>query len=298
MLKLGTFKISYVFTLILVLILSLFLNITFLAINSIFLKMLKHIFRKFFFYFCIIDAGNLNQYRGTVGLFNNHNIAICNFCNIWYSQSFRNSSTFIFFNAIFICSVYPFTPQEFLKSSFLSSLRVKCRTSQTCLNLILNLSILVLYANHFWLDEIVLKLGGDTEENPGPKPSSKQSFSICHWNLNSISAHNYIKVSLLRAYISTHKFDMICFSEAYLNFDTSDDDDNLKIEGYNLILADHPSSTKQGGVCIYYKHSLGFKLLNIHYLKECMNFEISFGGKICNFISLYRSPSRFRRFCG
>ena len=235
MLKLGTLKICYVFTFILVLILSLFLNITFLAINSIFLKMLKHTSGKFFSTFVSLIPVNLNQYRGTVGVFNNRNIAICHFCNIWYSQSFRNCSTFIFFNAIFICSAYLFTLQECSKSSFLSSLRVKCRTIHTCLNLILYISILVLYANHFWLDEIVLKLSGDIEENPGPKPSSNQSFSICHWNLNSISAHNYIKVSLLRAYISTHKFDVICISETYLDSDISDDDDNLKIAGYNLI---------------------------------------------------------------
>ena len=145
---------------------------------------------------------NLNQYRETVGVFNNRNIAICNLCNICYSQSFRNCSTFIFFNAIFICSAYLFTLQECLKYSFLSSLTVKRRIIHTCLNLILYVSITVLYANHFWLDEIILNLGGDIEENPGPKPSSYQSFSICHWNLNSISSHNYIKVSLLRAYIS------------------------------------------------------------------------------------------------
>ena len=30
-----------------------------------------------------------------------------------------------------------------------------------------------------WLDEIVLKLRVDIEENPVPKPSSSQSFSIC-----------------------------------------------------------------------------------------------------------------------
>ena len=169
-------------------------------------------------------------------MFNNRNIAICNFCNIWYSQSFRNCSTFIFFNAIFICSAYLFTLQECLKSSFLSLFKVKCRTIHTCLNLILYISILVLYANHFCLDEIVLKLSGDIEENPGPKPSSNQSFSIFHWNLNSIPAHNYIKVSLLRTYTSTHKFDVICISETYLDSDTSDDDDdNLNIAGYNLI---------------------------------------------------------------
>ena len=235
---------------------------------------------------------NLNQYRGIVGVFNNRNIAICNFCNIWYSQSFRNCSFFIFFNAVFICSAYLFTLQECSKSSFLSSLRAKRLTIYICLNLILYISILVLYANHFWLDEIFLKLGSDIEENPVPKPSSNQSFSISHCNLNSIFAHSYIKVSLLRAYISNHKFDVICFSETYLDSDISDDDDNIKIAGYNSIRADHPPNTKRGGVCIYYKHSLAFKLLNIHYLKECMNFEISYGGKICNFISLHRSASQ------
>ena len=78
-----------------------------------------------------------------------------------------------------------------------------------------------------------------------------------------ISAHNYIKVLLLWAYICTHKFDVICISETYLDSDKSDDDDNLKIAGYNLIRGDHSSSTKRGGVCIYYKHSLAFKLLII-----------------------------------
>ena len=131
-------------------------------------------------------------------MFNNRNIAICNLCNIWYSQSFRNCSTFIFFNAIFICSAYLFTLQECLKSSFLSSLRAKRRTIHTCLNLILYISILVLYANHFWLDEIVLKLSGDIEESPGPKPSPNQGFSIWHWNLNSISAHNFKKYDFQR----------------------------------------------------------------------------------------------------
>ena len=121
MLKLGTSKISYVFTFILVLILSLFLNITFLPINSVFLKTLKQILlESFFSTFASLMPVNLNQYRGTVGVFNNSNIAICNFCNIWYSQSFRNCSTFIFFNAIFICSAYLFTLHECSKSLFLS----------------------------------------------------------------------------------------------------------------------------------------------------------------------------------
>ena len=137
-----------------------------------------------------------------------------------------------------------------------------------------------------------MKLSGDVEENPGPKPSSSQSFSICHWNLNSSSAHSYMKLSLLRAYLSTHKFDVICISETYLNSATSTVDENLEIAGYTLSRADHPSNTKRCGVCIYYKHSLAFKLLDIFYLEECINFEILFRGKLCNFISFYRSPSQ------
>ena len=196
---------------------------------------------------------NLNQYRGTVRVFNNRNIAICNFCNIWYSQSFRNCSTFIFFNAIFICLGYLFTLQKCLKSSFLSSLRVKCRAIHTCLNLVLYITILLLYANRFWLD------------NQGPKPSSNQNFCICHWNLSSISAHNYIKVSLLRAYISTHKFYFICISETYLDSNTSDDDANLKIAGYNLIGADHPCNTKW---CLYLLQTLTcFKIIKYSLLE-------------------------------
>ena len=50
MLKLATLKIPYVLTFILVLILSLFLNIKFLAINSIFLKMLRQILQESFFF--------------------------------------------------------------------------------------------------------------------------------------------------------------------------------------------------------------------------------------------------------
>ena len=101
-----------------------------------------------------------------------------------------------------------------------------------------------------------------------------------------------MKLPLLRAYLSTHKFDVICISETYLNSDTSTVAENLEIAGYALIRADHPSNTKRDGVCIYYKHSLPFKLLGICYLEECINFGISFGGKLCNFISLYRSPSQ------
>ena len=170
-----------------------------------------------------------------------------------------------------------------MKSSFLRSLKVKFSTIHTCLNLTWYISILLLYGNHFWLYEIVLVL----EENPIPKPSS---FFIGIW---TVSLHITLwKYHFLRAYISTHKCDVIYFSETFLDSDTSGDEDNLKNVVYNLIRADHPSNTKEGSGCMYYKHYLAFRLLNINYLKESISFEILFRGKIFNIITLYRWSSQ------
>ena len=56
--------------------------------------------------------------------------------------------------------------------------------------------------------------------------------------------------------------------------------------------SDHPSNKKGGGVCIYFKNFLPLRVLSIHYLQECINFELKIGDKLCNLISLYRSPSQ------
>ena len=59
-----------------------------------------------------------------------------------------------------------------------------------------------------------------------------------------------------------------------------------------MIRSDHPSNTKHGGVCLYYKNYLPLRVQNISYLKECLNFELKIGDKSCNFIALYRFPSQ------
>ena len=63
-----------------------------------------------------------------------------------------------------------------------------------------------------WLYSVFLLLGGNVELNPGPKQSSINAFWICHWDLNSLSAHNYAKIFLLKTYIAIHRFDIICIS--------------------------------------------------------------------------------------
>ena len=92
----------------------------------------------------------------------------------------------------------------------------------------------------------MIKSSGDIELNPGPKHKQDQSLSICHWNLNNIPAHNFQKLQLLQGYISNNKVDILCLSDTFLNSDISCDDNNLKLPGFDLKGADHPSNTKRG----------------------------------------------------
>ena len=95
-----------------------------------------------------------------------------------------------------------------------------------------------------------LILSGDIELNPGPNSIHEQNLSLCHWNLNGITAHNCIKISLLEAYNVVHNFDIICISETLLDSDHSHDDQTLTLEGYTMIRSDHPLNSKRGGVCL------------------------------------------------
>ena len=66
----------------------------------------------------------------------------------------------------------------------------------------------------------------------------------------------------------------------------------MEILGYDLIRADHPSNSKRGGVCVYYRNSLPLKILDISYLRECIVFELKIGNKFCKIASLYRSRNQ------
>ena len=59
-----------------------------------------------------------------------------------------------------------------------------------------------------------------------------------------------------------------------------------------MVSADDPPNSKREEVCIHYKKLLPLRIINVNYLKECLRFELKISGKLCNFISLYRSPSQ------
>ena len=87
-----------------------------------------------------------------------------------------------------------------------------------------------------------------------------------------------------------YKHDCICLSETYL--DSSVSDSLLKIDGYNLVRADHPNDTKRGGVCIYYKESLPVRVINLSYFEEALLLEMIYHNKKVILSVIYRSPSQ------
>ena len=52
---------------------------------------------------------------------------------------------------------------------------------------------------------VLLLCHADIKPNSGPKKLNKNPLSVCHWNLNSLSAHNFSKLTHMKAYISMYK---------------------------------------------------------------------------------------------
>ena len=73
-----------------------------------------------------------------------------------------------------------------------------------------------------------------------------------------------LKKSSIEIYNSIDDYDFKFISKTYLDSSVSLDDKDIAIEDYNIVRADHPSSQKKGGVCIYYKESLTVQLININ----------------------------------
>ena len=73
----------------------------------------------------------------------------------------------------------------------------------------------VVYSTYFL--HILLLQYGDIETNPGPQKEKKKNLSFCHWNVNSLIAHNLYKLTRLEAYSSVYKHDFICIFETFFD---------------------------------------------------------------------------------
>ncbi len=99
-----------------------------------------------------------------------------------------------------------------------------------------------------WVIFKSILLSGDVEENPGPDSGI---FKFCTWNLNSIAAHDFFRVSLLEAYNSVYNYDLMAITETHL--DSKVDKSKLGIDGYTFLNNNHPLDIKRGRVRLYIK---------------------------------------------
>ena len=81
------------------------------------------------------------------------------------------------------------------------------------------------FINNF--KHLLLLLSGDIEINPGPKRSS---INFCHWNLNGVISHDFIKVPLVDVFITSNNFDLVCLSETFLDSTIPNDDVKIQIK--------------------------------------------------------------------
>ena len=118
-----------------------------------------------------------------------------------------------------------------LLCEFLNSIRFDTRYVASLLCSTLYPTSVTVYTYHIWLCFIIIKRSGNVKENPGPQYNSCQNFSVFHWNLNNICAYNFIKLSLLRAYIAANQCNVLCLRETFLDSGILSDEVNLDIPG-------------------------------------------------------------------
>ena len=87
------------------------------------------------------------------------------------------------------------------------------------------LSYLIYYLISTDIVRAMLILFGNVHENPGPTDCDLKFF---HWNLDSISARENTKISLIEAYNSVFSYDLIAISDTRLDPSISNEDIQIR----------------------------------------------------------------------
>ena len=56
---------------------------------------------------------------------------------------------------------------------------------------------------------------------------------------------------MLKSYLTIHRSDIECSYETYVHSSFPANNENVVIQGYNLVRCDHPTDSEHGGVRIY-----------------------------------------------
>ena len=102
-----------------------------------------------------------------------------------------------------------------------------------------------------------------------------------------------MKITQISAFLSVHPFDIVCLSETFLDSSIGDEGPRLVLDGYSLIRCDHPSDSRRGGVCIYYKdHPSLVERPEMTTFNECLVCKVKSGSSRLLLGHCYRSPSQ------
>ena len=137
---------------------------------------------------------NLLQYRGSVGIFNNRNFFVqSKVSHFTYLSNNNNNNNnlpiglLILSNKIALVLLL-FNLMFVFKGN--DSKHKKITLIWTLFSTFVTFNLLC------WLYILLIILSGDIELNHEPKDKAVETLSVCNWNLNSICAHNFAKLSL------------------------------------------------------------------------------------------------------
>ena len=96
----------------------------------------------------------------------------------------------------------------------------------------------------------------------------------------------------LETYNALYNYDFICISETSPDSSVAQSSEEVQINGYSLIKPNHPSDSKRGSVCLYYKESLAVEVIHLTGPSECILYEVSIENCKAFIAVVYRSSSQ------
>ena len=150
-------------------------------------------------------AFDINTSRAAIGLFGNISMGLSIFYLAKYFRCILYSILLLLIILFFLFMVH-FYDKDLGLMAFLSlhvyypsqSISIEAFLVNFLINVVQFLKYVCFFCLLlFFISVKLIVLSGDTETNPGPDPAYANSFSFCHWNLNTIAACNFIKMPLL-----------------------------------------------------------------------------------------------------
>ena len=160
---------------------------------------------------------SLAQWRGEIGAFYNNTLTFSKISIFYLLLSLSYGSIFCRLDLIKLSLLII----SLILNGIIFFHFKKCRKINRKIGVYLFTTIYLLIISnlleYLWVGSRIISLSGDIEINPGPKLNAiNRCFSICHLNLNRISAHIFTKVSLQSAFLVLRCFPQETCSSRHL----------------------------------------------------------------------------------